>query len=84
MGREQCAQRAMGITWGKPKQKSLLVSLLNQFLCISTPENKYMEIVRGVSGAPAPDAPVDNQFVYTSLSPEHIQPHDSPRFSLLV
>ena len=31
----------------------------------------------------APDAPGDNQFVYTSLSPEHIQPCDSPRFSLL-
>ena len=31
----------------------------------------------------APDAPCDKQFVDTSLSPEHIQPHDSPRFSLL-
>ena len=29
------------------------------------------------------DAPGDNQFVDMSLSPEHIQPHDSPRFSLL-
>ena len=37
-----------------------------------------MEIVRGIGGAPAPDAPGDTQFVYTSLSPEHIQPHDSP------
>ena len=32
----------------------------------------------------APDAPGDNQFVYTSLSPEWIQPFDSPRFFLLV
>ena len=31
----------------------------------------------------APDAPGDNQFVDKSLSPEHIQPHDNPRFSLL-
>ena len=31
----------------------------------------------------APDASGDNQFVATSLSPEHIQPCDSPRFSLL-
>ena len=29
-----------------------LVSLLYQFLGISTPENKYMEIVRGIGGAP--------------------------------
>ena len=83
MGREQCAQRAMGITWGKPKQKSLLVSLLNQFLCISTPENKYMEIVRALVVPLAPDATSDNQFVDKSLSPEHIQPRDSPRFSHL-
>ena len=65
------------------KQEALFVSLLYLFHGISTSENKYTEIVRGVSGAPAPDAPVDNQFVYTSLSPEHIQPHDSPRFSFL-
>ena len=83
MGREQCAQRAMGITWGKPKQKSLLVSLLNQFLCISTPENKYMEIVKGIGGPLTRDAPGDNQFLDTFLSPEHIKPRDSPRFSLL-
>ena len=31
----------------------------------------------------APDVPSDNQFVYTSLSPELIQPCDSPRFVLL-
>ena len=31
----------------------------------------------------APDAPGNNQFVDKSLSPEHFQPHDSPRFSLL-
>ena len=67
----------MGITWGKMKQESLLVSLLYQFLGTSTPENKYIEIVL------APDTPGDNQFVDTSLSPEHIQPRDSPRFSLL-
>ena len=65
------------------KQEALFVSLLYLFHGISTSENKYTEIVRGVSGAPAPDAPVDNQFVYTSLSPEHIQPCDYPRFSLL-
>ena len=52
MGREQCGQRAMGFTRGKMKQESLLVSLLYQFLGISTPENKYMEIVRGIGGAP--------------------------------
>ena len=56
------------------KQESLLVSLLSQFLGISTPENKYMEIVRGIGGALAPDAPGENQFVYTLLNPEHIQP----------
>ena len=52
LGREQCGQRARGITWGKMKQESLLVSLLYQFLGISTSENKYMEIVRGIGGAP--------------------------------
>ena len=52
MGREQCGQRAMGITRGKMKQESLLVSLLYQFLDVSTPENKYVEIVRGIVGAP--------------------------------
>jgi len=31
----------------------------------------------------APDTPGDKQFLYMSLSPEHIQPRDSPRFSLL-
>ena len=31
----------------------------------------------------APDATSDNQFVDKSLSPEHIQPRDSPRFSHL-
>ena len=31
----------------------------------------------------APDTPGDNQFVYKYLSPEHIQPRDKPRFSLL-
>ena len=50
--REQCGQRAMGITRGKIKQESLLVSLLYQFLGISTPENKYMEIVRVIGVAP--------------------------------
>ena len=52
MGKEQCVQRAMGITWGKMKQESLLVSLLYQFLDVSTPENQYVEIVRGIVGAP--------------------------------
>ena len=61
------------------KQESLLVSLLCHLLGVPTPENKYMEIVRGIGGAPAPDAPGDTQFVYTSLSPEHMQHHDIPR-----
>ena len=52
LGREQCGQRAMGITRGKMKQESLFVSLLYRFLGIPTPENKYMEIVRGIGGAP--------------------------------
>ena len=52
LGREQCGQRDMGITWGKMKQESLLVSLLYQFLGVSTPENKYMEIVRVIGVAP--------------------------------
>ena len=34
------------------KQESLLVSLLHQFLGVSTPENKYMEIARGIDGSP--------------------------------
>ena len=42
----------MGITWCKMKQESLLVSLLYQFLGVSTPENKYMEIVRVIGVAP--------------------------------
>ena len=54
-----------------------------QFLGISTPENKYMEIVRALVVPLAPDATSDNQFVDKSLSPEHIQPRDSPRFSHL-
>ena len=52
LGREQCGQRAMGITWGKMKEEALFVSLLYQFLVISTSENKCMEIVRGIVGAP--------------------------------
>ena len=31
----------------------------------------------------APDAFGDNQFMDMPLNPEHIQPHDSPRFPLL-
>ena len=67
---------------GKMKPESLLVSLLYQFLGFSTPENKYMEI-EALVVLLAPDAPGDNQFVDPSLSPEHIHPRDSPRFSLL-
>ena len=52
LDREQCVQRIMGITWGKMKQESLLVSLFYQFLCVSTPKNKYMELVRGTGAAP--------------------------------
>ena len=73
----------MGITRGKMKQEPLLVSLLYHFSGIPTPENKYMEIGEALVVPLAPDAPGDNQFVDTSLSPDHIQPHDSPRFSLL-
>ena len=71
----------MGITRGKMKQESLVVSLLYHFLGVSTPEYKYIEIVRGIGAPLEPDVPGDNRFVYTSLSPEHIQPRDSPRFS---
>ena len=52
----------MGITWGKMKQESLLVSLLYQLLGVSTPENKYMEI-EALVVVLAPDAPGDNHFV---------------------
>ena len=52
MVREQYGQKAVRVTWGKMKQESLFVSLLYQFLDVSTPENKYMEIVRGIGGAP--------------------------------
>ena len=45
------------------------------------PENKYMETVKALVVPLALDAPGDNQFVYTSLSPEPTQPYDSPRFS---
>ena len=40
------------ITRGKMKQESLLVSLFYRFLGVYTPENKYMEIVRDIGGAP--------------------------------
>ena len=52
MVREQYGQWTVGIIRGKMKQESLLVSLLYQFLGVSTPENKYVEIVRGIVGAP--------------------------------
>ena len=82
MGREKWFKGPLGITWGKMKQESLVVSLFYHFLGVSAPENKYMKIEALVVLLP-PDAPCDNQFVDTSLSPEHIQPCDSPRFSLL-
>ena len=62
----------MGITQGKMKQEWLLVSLLYQFLEFSTPENKNMEKVKPLVVPLAPDAPDDNQFVYTSPSQEMI------------
>ena len=34
------------------KQESLLISSLYLFLDVSTPENKYMEIVKGTGAAP--------------------------------
>ena len=49
----------MGITQGKMKQEWLLVSLLYQFLGVSMPENKYMEIVKALVVRLAPDAPSD-------------------------
>ena len=52
MGRQQCGQGAVGITRDKMKQESILVTLLYQFLGVSTPENKYMEIVRVIGVAP--------------------------------
>ena len=52
MGREQCGQRGMGITQRKMKQEGLFVSLLYQLFGLSTSENKHMEIVRGIGGAP--------------------------------
>ena len=52
LGRKQCGQKARGITRGKMKQVSLLVSLLYHFLGVSTPENKYMEIIRGIGDVP--------------------------------
>ena len=52
LGREQCGQRAMGITQGKIKQEALFVSLLYQLFGLSTSENKHMETVRGIGGAP--------------------------------
>ena len=42
-----------------------------------------MEIVKAFRVPLASDAPGDNQCVYTFLSPELIQPCDSPRFVLL-
>ena len=57
---------------GKMKQEWLLVSLLYQFLEFSTPENKNMEKVKPLVVPLAPDAPDDNQFVYTSPSQEMI------------
>ena len=61
----------------------IIVSLLYQFLAVSMPENKYMEIVKTLVVALAPDAPGENQFVYMSLSPEPSPPCDSTRFFLL-
>ena len=62
----------MGVMQGKMKQQWLLLSLLYQFLGVSTPENKNMEKVKPLVVPLAPDAPDDNQFVYTSLSQEMI------------
>ena len=45
---------------GQDETRVILVSLLYQFLGVSTPENKYMEIVRGIGSSPAPDASGDN------------------------
>ena len=49
----------MGITRGKMKQESLVVSLLYHFLGVSTPENKYLEI-EALVVLLAPDASGDN------------------------
>ena len=68
---------------GQDETRVILLSLLYQFLGVSTPENKYMEIVKALVVPLEPDAPGDKLFVYTSLSPELIQPCDSPRSSFL-
>ena len=44
MGREKWFKGPLGITWGKMKQESLVVSLFYHFLGVSAPENKYMKI----------------------------------------
>ena len=49
---------------------------------LSSLKKKYMEI-ESLVVLLVPDALGDNQFLDTSLSPEHIRPRDSPRFSLL-
>ena len=67
---------------GQDETRVITCFLLYQFPGISTPENKYMEIEALVVLLP-PDAFGDNQFMDMPLNPEHIQPHDSPRFSFL-
>ena len=68
---------------GQDETRVILLSLLYQFLGVSTPENKYMEIVKALVVPLAPEASGDNQCVYTSLCPEWIQPCDSARFFLV-
>ena len=69
---------------GKMKQEGLIVVFFfYQLLGVSRPQNKYIEISMALVVPLAPEAPGDNQCVYTSLNPEWIQPCDNPRFFLL-
>ena len=67
-GQRAVWSKGQGITWGKMKQQPWFVSLLYWFLGVSTAENKYMEIVRGIGVPLAPDAPGDNQIVQNIYS----------------
>ena len=83
MGQSAVWSKDHGNHAGQNETILIIVSLLYQFLAVSMPENKYMEIVKALVVVLAPDAPGENQFVYMSLSPEPSQPCDSTRFFLL-
>lgn len=77
-GAESSVVKGHGNHMGQDETES--VSLLYHFLIVSTPENKYMEI-EALVVLWHTVLPGDKQFVDTSLSSEHNQPHDSPRIS---